>query len=228
MSDTQTHSTPDLLHQDRSDLQKELLRRSDLDQVSRSALLAGNYDYYARLIEIDDENAAWLEKVVDTVGWPGCSLVGEAGAHAAWLLAQHADRRPSFQQRCQRLMEQAVAHDDASPADLAYLTDRVLLAQGKEQIYGTQIVARDGRYVASRLSDSANVDQRRASLGLEPLGSYLQEALERYGTPLPARVPCTSCKQEIEVWLPEIGGCQTFECPSCGFAGRIRAYFPGI
>jgi hypothetical protein len=44
--------------------------------------------------------------------------VGEAAAHAAWLLAQHA---PSdFQEECLPLLEDAVAHGDTSPRDLAY------------------------------------------------------------------------------------------------------------
>ena len=34
--------------------------------------------------------------------------------------------------------EAAVAAGDASPGDLAYLTDRVLVAQGEPQVYGTQ------------------------------------------------------------------------------------------
>jgi len=176
---------------------------------------------------IDDDNAAWLRKVVDAVGWPGNSVVGEEGAHAAWLLAQHADRYPSFQRRCLKLLEQAVAQGDASPADLACLTDRALLAKGKQQVYGTQMTARDGRFVACRLRDSETVDDRRASVGFEPLESYLQRALDQYGVPAPARMLCQSCSREIEIWLPEGGGRVTCKCPSCGFTATLRAYFPG-
>jgi hypothetical protein len=153
--------------------------------------------------------------------------VGEEGAHAAWMLAQHADRRPSFQQRCQRLMEQAVSAGNASPADLAHLTDRVLLAQGKNQIYGTQTCARDGRFIACRLRDSDRVDELRATVGLEPLETSLRHVLEQYGTPSPAPVRCRACGQQNEVWLPEIGGRVIMECSSCGASATIRAHFPG-
>jgi hypothetical protein len=44
-------------------------------------------------------------------------LVGEDGAHAAWLLAQHADRDPAFQRRCLDLLTQAVAGREASPCE---------------------------------------------------------------------------------------------------------------
>jgi hypothetical protein len=40
--------------------------------------------------QLDRRNAKRLDEIVDAHGWPGKSLVGEDGAHAAWLIAQHA------------------------------------------------------------------------------------------------------------------------------------------
>jgi hypothetical protein len=37
-----------------------------------------------------------------------------------------------------------VARGDASPVDLAYLMDRVLMHRGEPQVYGTQYRVRDG------------------------------------------------------------------------------------
>ena len=68
---------------------------------------------------VDADNLAWLKEVVAEVGWPGQSMVGEDGAHAAWLLAQHADQDPAFQLRCLELLTQAVASGEAAPAALA-------------------------------------------------------------------------------------------------------------
>jgi hypothetical protein len=99
----------------------------------------------------------------------------------------------------------AVTVGEASPTDLAYLTDRVLLASGKLQTYGTQITARDGRFVACRLRNPETVDDRRASVGLGSLETYLRSALELYGSPSPAHMPCPSCNAEIEVWLARNG-----------------------
>jgi hypothetical protein len=219
-----TRDKPNVL---RSDLLTELLARHDKDQKARAALLAGRSEMYEQLLHIDVDNAVWLETVIDRVGWPGYAIVGEEGAHAAWMLAQHADRRPSFQQRCQHLMEEAVSAGDASPADLAHLTDRVLLAQGKDQIYGTQTSARDGRFIACRLRDSDRIDELRAAVGLEPLEIYLRHVLEQYGTPSPATVRCRACGQQNDVWLPEIGGRVIMKCSSCGTSAAICAHFPG-
>lgn len=68
------------------ELRQELLRRRDLDQTARSSFAAEERETIARLFKIDRDNAAWLRAVVDALGWPGRSIVGDEGAHAAWLL----------------------------------------------------------------------------------------------------------------------------------------------
>ena len=208
------------------ELRQELFRRRDLDQTARSAFAAEDREAIARLFQIDRDNAAWLRAVVDAVGWPGRSIVGDEGAHAAWLLAQHADGEPELQRRCLQLLEQAVALGEASPADLAHLTDRVLVASGELQLYGTQTTARDGRYVPCGLRDPDTVDARRASVCLEPLAAHLNHLLSLCGPPKPGRVPCPECSAPINVWMPEPGCAIGVVCPRCGAAVTIRASMP--
>ena len=128
----------------------------------------------ALVAAVDSLNTAWLRGVVSERGWPGASRVGETGAHDAWLLVQHADRDPAFQREVLGLMGAAVAEGEASGADFAYLTDRVRLAAGEPQVYGTQLDVVDGRPEPLRLGDPEGVDARRAAVGLEPLGEYLE------------------------------------------------------
>lgn len=207
-------------------LREELLRRRDADLAARSAVARGEADALRRTMRIDDENSAWLRELLAHSGWPGRSAVGDEGAHAAWLLAQHADRDPSLQKRCLAMLEQAVAAGEASPRDLAFLTDRVLLASGETQIYGTQMTARDGRLTACRLRDPETVDQRRASVGLESLETYRNRALELFGPPSPCQAICPNCRAEMEVWLPELGGRSTVKCASCGRSYILRPDIP--
>jgi hypothetical protein len=209
------------------ELLAELLRRRDNDQAARAAVPTAGRDAYRHAMAVDDDNAAWLKKVLDTVGWPGRSLVGEEGSHAAWLLAQHADRRPGLQRRCLELLEVAAAAGEASAADLAYLTDRVLLASGESQIYGTQFTGQEGRYVACRLRDPATVDDRRASAGLGTLQESLDRALELYGPPAPAHVMCPTCGGEIETWLPEMGSSCSIQCRACRSVMTLRPHISG-
>ncbi|GLS20331.1 hypothetical protein GCM10007874_33480 [Labrys miyagiensis] len=203
------------------ELRIDLLRRRDLDQAERGSF-AGTPEHKARIIAMDDANTLWLRTLINRVGWPGRTLVGVDGAHAAWLIAQHADRHPAFQRRCLKLLAHSVESGEASAADLAHLTDRVLLARGEPQLYGTQLVARAEGFVAARLQDPESVDARRAAMGLVPLADQLEHARERFGTPPPARVACPSCGEEIEMWLPEPGGSTRVSCPACGLIGTMR------
>jgi hypothetical protein len=180
------------------ELRAELLRRVAADQEARHARDAG------AMAAADGENLPWLRQVITDVGWPGKSLVGEDGAQAAWLLAQHADRDPAFQRRCLDLLTAAVECGEATRVQRAYLTDRVLLHEGKPQEYGTQAIARDGRFEPRKLRDPAHVDQRRASVGLGSLAGYLARMTERRA-PEPMRVPCPACQATIEAWPPDVG-----------------------
>jgi Family of unknown function (DUF6624) len=104
------------------ELSAELLERAGRDQAARMSLRPGHGmpEWETVIAPVDRDNTARLREIVGQHGWPGHRLVGEAGAHAAWLLAQHA------------------------PPDLAYLMDRVLMHRGEPQIYGTQYQVRDG------------------------------------------------------------------------------------
>ncbi len=133
-------------------------------------------ELFAAWDSVDAANAARMREVIDEFGWPGWSLVGEDGAEAAWVLIQHADFHLDLQKQGLALLEAAVAAGDASPGDLAYLTDRVLVAEGKPQVYGTQVSIEDG-IVTPRtpIEDEENVDVRRAEAGLGTLEEYYEE-----------------------------------------------------
>lgn len=149
-------------------LREELLESAGQDQAARESLLRGhNMQQWNEIVEpVDRANTARLKEIVAEHGWPGNQLVGEAAAHAAWLLAQHAP--PDFQEQCLPLLEDAVARGDASRPDLAYLMDRVLMHRGQPQVYGTQYVERDGILTLWTVQEPGGLGQRRAALGLEP------------------------------------------------------------
>jgi hypothetical protein len=150
------------------ELSTELLDRAGRDQAARMSLRPGHdvADWETVVAPVDRDNTARLREIVGRHGWPGHRLVGAAGAHAAWLLAQHAP--PELQEEWLPLLQGAAARGDASPADLAYLTDRVLMHRGELQIHGTQYQVRDGVLELWPVRDPAGLDQRRAALGLEP------------------------------------------------------------
>jgi hypothetical protein len=46
----------------------------------------------------------------------------------------------TFQRRVLDLLTAAVAEGESTPRQLAYLTDRVRMSEGREQVYGTQLI----------------------------------------------------------------------------------------
>jgi hypothetical protein len=170
-------------------LRKELADRVQEDQAARKVAIAASpqAESAKKMQEIDQRNTAWLKAVIDKHGWPGKSLVGEEGAHNAWLLVQHADLDRDFQKRSLELLKEAVKKGEASGKDLAYLTDRVLVGEKKKQLYGTQFTTKDGELVPSPIEDEANVDSRRKEVGLGTLADYAKLIRETYKKPPPEK-----------------------------------------
>jgi hypothetical protein len=75
-------------------------------------------------------------------------------------------------------MKEKVDHQDASGQDYAYLIDRIALHEGKQQVYGTQINMGLSGTRIKPIIDTANLDKRRRSVGLEPIGIYLKKSDE--------------------------------------------------
>jgi hypothetical protein len=123
-------------------------------------------EWDAVVAPVDRDNTARLREIIGRQGWPDRQLAGDDGAHAAWLLAQHAP--PELQEECLPLLEDAVTRGDASAADLAYLRDRVLMHRGEPQLYGTQYLEKGGVLELWTVRDPAGLDERRAALGLAP------------------------------------------------------------
>ncbi|MBH1938495.1 hypothetical protein I5Q34_30275 [Streptomyces sp. AV19] len=115
-----------------------------------------------------------LDEIMDGHGWPTADRFGADAARAAWLIAQHADHQLHVQRRAVELMTAAVESGAASVRDLAFLTDRTLTNEGREQIYGTQIagVDADGGPVPWPCREPDRVDALRAGVGIEPFAAY--------------------------------------------------------
>lgn len=164
-------------------LRRELLARVEKDQAVRQKAIAdGNSsEAWQRTVPVDRDNTAWLKNVVAEKGWPNRSMVGEDGSKAAFLIAQHATLDPAFQEEVLALMQAALEQREADPADFALLKDRVLLHQGKPQLYGTQFgTDPDGTMYLDTTEDLDGLDARRQTMGLPPIADYKKTLSELY------------------------------------------------
>ena len=136
-----------------------------------------------KFAQVDERNTARMKEVVAKYGWPGQSLVGKDGANAAWLLVQHADHDREFQRQCLKLLGDAVKGGEATGQQLAYLTDRVRVADKQPQLYGTQFTTVGGKFQPQPIEDEKNVDQRRKEIGLPPMAEYRRLMEKMYAAP---------------------------------------------
>jgi hypothetical protein len=134
----------------------------------------------AKLREVDRKNLVRMKQIVERSGWPGKTDVGSDGAQAAWLLVQHSDSDLAFQKRCLALIIAAVKKGEASADQMAYLTDRVRVAEKKKQVYGTQFHEVGGRQEPYPVENEADLDRRRKEVGMPPMAEYRKLIDEMY------------------------------------------------
>ena len=128
-----------------------------------------------KTIQIKDSiNLIKVKKILDEKGWLGPDIVGVKGNATLFLVIQHSDLQTQL--KYIPLLRDAVKKGNAKPSDLALMEDRVLLAQGEKQIYGSQLETdfKTNLYVLSPMIDPDNVDKRRAEVGLKPIAEYLK------------------------------------------------------
>ena len=125
------------------------------------------------MMKTDASNLVAVKKIIDDYGWLGPDAVGDKGNQTLFLVIQHSDLET--QKQYMPLMEEAVENGKAKSQSFALLKDRVLLGQGKKQIYGSQIAKHQetGEYYVSPLKDPGNVNKRRKEMGLGPIEDYV-------------------------------------------------------
>jgi uncharacterized membrane protein YphA (DoxX/SURF4 family) len=91
-------------------------------------------DLWSRQSTIDRSNMAFVETVFNTHGYPGRSMVGESTNTAAWYVLQHSDKIAQYFP----LIKKAGKDGELPYRLVAMMEDRLLMQEGKPQIYGTQ------------------------------------------------------------------------------------------
>lgn len=178
-------------------LTRELLRMGERDQEVRGQVvehLRKNQtteipsQLRRQMSRVDRDNLIRLKRIVGQHGWPAVTVVGQAAAQAAWLVAQHADSDPEFQAQVLELMSPLVPEGEVAATNFALLTDRVLVGRGEPQRYGTQYktVEIDGVVhfgPSTPIVDPDGLEQRRSALNLSSHVEYVLQLREMLGVP---------------------------------------------
>lgn len=159
------------------DLGRVLVVRREIDQRLRQALMAAtteeqSREFGAKLRLVDEDNTAFLKAWIADHGWPQISEVGDKVAFNSWLLAQHADHDPAFQEDVLQRMAVLVEKGEAKAKEYAYLWDRVAIAQNRPQRYATQGACQGSHWEPADLEEPEQIEARRAEMGLGSLDVY--------------------------------------------------------
>ena len=152
---------------------KEIIELQNADLELRDKLIQNGqlFDGYNQEMEaLHNRHAEILNNIIDKIGYPTVEKVGKEANEAAWLVIQHSIGQPEFMKKCAVLLEKAVAENQADAKHLAYLTDRIAVFEGAEQLYGTQFDwDENGEMKPYSFDDLEKVNRRRKTIGLNLL-----------------------------------------------------------
>ena len=164
----------------------------DKDQAARAwtvgmtSLSADEIEKYtAEMERVDSLNQTRVFGILDNDGWP--SNLSDKANRAIWIVIDHSD----LTSRSKYLSFVRAKADEGilDKSDYAMLNDRVLMEEGKPQVYGTQIkmaATFDGEDMAMQLhlwpvENPDALDSLRRSVGLSPIEEYLRSSNESVG-----------------------------------------------
>ena len=132
--------------------------------------------FWQVILRNDSINLVKVTNILDTQGWPSKKKIGTRGTSTLFFVIQHADL--NAQTKYLPMITKALENNDLPKRQYAMFYDRLVLRQGKRQVYGTQLaMSKESKkpYILP-LEDAQNVDKRRAEMGL----NSMQENLNRW------------------------------------------------
>ena len=147
------------------------------DSLAKAYNLAGqavDQRIFDKMTEIDRSNIERVRQIIKQHGYPGTTLVGSPTNEAAWYVIQHSEDIAHYFP----LIETAGRRKEL-PFDLvAMMQDRLLMNQGKEQVYGTQVRCDGSGCYVWPIVNPAQVNERRKQAGFK---STVEENTKRLG-----------------------------------------------
>ncbi|MGE0771236.1 MAG: DUF6624 domain-containing protein [Cyclobacteriaceae bacterium] len=119
----------------------------------------------AKMMEIDERNQAQLNLILEKYGWIGSSKIGEEAAGAFFFIIQHSNEE--MMSKWFPTLDSLSKLGEANPRYAAMMEDRLLMWQGKKQIYGTQAsdFRSDKQMAIWPIENPGGVNERRTKIG---------------------------------------------------------------
>lgn len=124
-----------------------------------------------KMRDTDARTGQDVRAIFKEVGVPTRSAVGPEAARQFVVMVQH--QPPDLRRAVLPKLRENVDRGEADPADYAMMFDRAQTDDGKPQRYGANFTCQpDGTLAPSSIDDQANLDMRRAEIGLLPMRLY--------------------------------------------------------
>ncbi len=128
--------------------------------------------YNQKMRELHNENGLKLKKIIDEIGFESIDKFDEKVKDAVFLIIQHNIDNPPFMKFC---LEKLKKTKNFSKIQIAQLSDRIALFEGKPQKYGTQFdYDKHGILNPSHYDNLLKVNNRRAKIGLNSLEEQIE------------------------------------------------------
>ncbi len=130
-------------------------------------------------LEIDKKHRDLIESIVHHCGFEAIKSFGEDAVFYTFMIIQHS---PDWvMENYIDKFKEAAESGYLRKASLVLMIDRVLVSQGKKQIYGTQYRRNieTGEITFDPIVDPENLDERRREVGLGSFEEYKNQILSR-------------------------------------------------
>lgn len=115
----------------------------------------------------DHRNQEWVISIIEKCGMPTLKEVNQNQMMAIWRGIQHTNKK--YRKKYFPLIEEAVNRGDLPKEQYALMKDRILVDEGKPQLYGTQY---KGNGQMFKLDSPDQVNERRKEMGMKPLENF--------------------------------------------------------
>ena len=139
-----------------------------LSEVYESDQKIRKANEFIKYAKEDHRNQELVISIIEKCGMPTLNEVTQEHMTAIWLGLQHTNKK--YRKKYFPMIEEAVKNGDLSKQQYALMKDRILMDEGKPQIYGSQI--KNGKLY--KLENPETVNERRKKMGMKTIENYLK------------------------------------------------------
>lgn len=129
---------------------------------------------------INEVNIRNVIAILDSIGWPKRSLIGEEASNACFLVIQHSN--VDLREKYIGLLKQACQDGEAAWKNFALMYDRIKVYKIEPQVYGTQLHydLKKRCYIPFPIENIEKLNERRKKIGLGSIEDHYNRICDKW------------------------------------------------